>query len=833
MIERRDLGGAWQWRRTDEQQWRAGRVPGSVLCDMLDAGLIGDPYWRENEYATRELMTGDYEYRRAFALTEKEFSFDRAELVLEGVDTLADIRVNGRLAAHVDDMHRTWRLDVKDLLRPGDNELSVTLLSSLNFVREAHKNSDIFYTSTGSIHGNWALRKGHSMFGWDWGPQLVDAGLFRPVYLEFTSGLRLADVRPYQRHENGQVDVYVEVAAESTDGELHGTVRAALTSPEGESLVVESELAGGRCLLRLHVEKPRLWWPNGVGEHPLYRLEVQLLRDGEVCDRREMNIGLRTVRLRTGADRYGSEFAFEVNGVPIFAMGANLIPQDCLLPRITRERTERLARDSAAANMNMLRVWGGGYYLDDDFYDACDRYGILLWHDLMFACNVYTLTPRFEENIIAETEDNVRRLRHHACLALWCGNNEMEVGWATWPRLEGHHPRYKRDYTLIFEGILPRVVARCDGETPWWPSSPSSGGAFYIPDSPDHGDQHYWDVWHSGKPFTAYREHYFRFCSEYGFQSFPSMKTIRAFTLPKDRNIFSRVMESHQKNGTANSKIFTYVAEYFRYPKDLSSVVMISQILQLKAIAYGVEYWRQNRGRCMGSLYWQLNDCWSVASWASLDYFGRWKALHYGARRFYAPRMASAFEKEELSGDIRYFMHNDTLETYHGKLTVRLMDAEMKVIRTCTAEADVPPMTALEVLHVDFEPDLTDGEARCRRLADYRLEIGEKTVSRGTNLFVKPKHFDLPRANMLVEGSEDATDFILTVRSDAFVYCAELDYPDADPVFSDNYFDITDPSGVTVRVEKTQLPGYTLQDAINRLTLRSVRDTYDEGEDSL
>ena len=834
MNKRIPLDGAWQWRRAGDATTRAGTVPGSVLGDMLACGLVDDPYWRDNEYAARELFTADFVYERRFDLTPAALEADEATLVFEGLDTLAEIALNGEPLAATADMHRTYRLPVKGRLAVGENRLTVTLRSPLNFIRREDEANDITYASTGCLHGNAALRKAHYMFGWDWGPQLPDAGIFRPVYLELTDGARIASLRHTQRHANGTVWLTLDCALRRLETDATLAVRFTLTAPDGETTVAELPVAGGdHARVELPVERPRLWWPNGWGGQPLYSVHAELLENGAVIDGRAMRVGLRTLRLCTAPDQWGSEFAFEINGQRIFAMGANLIPEDNLLPRITPQRTRRLVADCAAANFNMLRVWGGGYYPDDSFYDACDEHGILVWQDLMFACNVYALTDAFEENIVAETRDNVARIRHHASLALWCGNNEMEWGWAEWARLSNHHPRYKRDYLIIFERILAGVVAECDGVTPWWPSSPSSGGSYYIPSSPDHGDQHYWEVWHSGKPFTEYRKAHFRFCSEYGFQSFPCMKTIRSFTLPEDRNIFSRVMESHQKNGLANSKIFTYVADYFRYPRNLDAISYISQILQLKAIQYGVEFWRQNRGRCMGSLYWQLNDCWPVASWASIDYFGRWKALHYGARRFYAPLMASAREKEELSGEITYYLHNDTLQAHDLALEVTLRDADFNLLARREVAQTVPPLTALPALFVDFEPLLGDPGLRRRAFASYRMLENGVEISRGSTLFVKPKHFDLPKVGYTVCVTDAGAGFDIHVRATGFSHYTELALTEWDAVFGDNYFDITDETGVHVTLPKTTLPeGTTAGDVRRQLTVRSVRDTYQAEEET-
>lgn len=411
---------------------------------------------------------------------------------------------------------------------------------------------------------------------------------------------------------------------------------------------------------------------------------------------------------------------------------------------------------------------------------------------------------------------------------LWCSNNEMEWLWADEPvRIRGHHPRYKADYLKIFELILPRALQECDDATFFWPSSPSSGGAYDAPNCPDRGDQHYWEVWHSGKPFTEYRTHHFRFCSEYGFQSFPHSKTLATFTLPEDRNIFSEVMESHQKNGMANSKIFTYISDYFLYPKDLDSVAYISQVLQLKAIQYGVEHWRRNRGRCMGSLYWQLNDCWPVASWASIDYFGRWKALHYGARHFYAPVTISACEEEELSPHISYWLHNDTLEPQQRRLEVALLDTDFRVLWQTEGEFTASPLRAVNCIQADFSKWTQEPGCRNHLFARCRMYEGDNLLEERTTLFVKPKHFHYGTPVYHVTARETDDAFLFTVKSDRFCQYTELCFTDLDAVFSDNFFDITSPEGVTVSVSKADLPaGVTADRLLHALTVRSVADSY-------
>jgi len=818
------LDGKWKWRCTDWEEDRDGVVPGTVLSDMLETGVIEDPYWRTNEYPTRELFKKDYVYHRKFTVPEEILQSDELELVFEGLDTIADIYINGTLLASVKDMHRTWRFPIKELLT-SENEILVYFHSSLEYINEKHKNSDIFYTSTGSIHGNGYLRKAHYMFGWDWGPQLPDAGIWRSVYLEYHKVAKLEDVRIRQRHEENQVhlDIQCPVISYKPNSTY---INLRVEAPDGE--IISKEIAGAvDSATTITIDNPKLWWANGYGEQPLYKVELLLMDKDEELDSYSCNIGLRTITVSTDKDQWGNEFAFVLNGQKIFAMGANYIPEDSIIGRNTKERTERLIKDCAHANYNMIRIWGGGYYPDDYLYDACDRYGIIVWQDLMFACNVYDLTDEFEENILAETKDNVVRLRHHACLGLWCGNNEMEWGWRDWGRLEGHRPKYKADYIKIFEMLLPRLVKKYDDQTYYWLSSPSSGGSFDDPNDFNRGDNHYWEVWHSNKPFTEYRNFHFRFCSEYGFQSFPHKKTIDSFCLPEDMNIFSEVMESHQKNGQANSKIFSYISQYYKYPKDMESIAYISQILQLKAIQYGVEHWRRNWGRCMGSLYWQLNDCWPVASWASIDYYGRWKALHYGARRFYKRYMASACEKEELSTNITYHVLNETFEKKTSVLKVRLVDNKFNRLYEMEQEVSSDPFEMKEALTVEFADFIKTEEDKKKLYAEYELVEDGQVVSSGINMFVKPKYYQYEMPQYQVSIEEKANEFEINIKSQVFANYVELYFEDQDCVFSDNYFDITSEEGVAVTVNKDDLVGEVTADQLKeQLRIKSVVESF-------
>ncbi|MGN0764324.1 MAG: glycoside hydrolase family 2 protein, partial [Aristaeellaceae bacterium] len=553
------LNGTWTLRKAGDEQTVPARVPGSVYADLLDAGLMEDPYWRDNEMKALPLMEDDYEYSRSFDVPDALLSSDRVLLRCHGLDTLADIRINGQEAGHADNMHRTWEYDVRRLLHPGANSIAI-LFHSPTRAAEAYYEKTHTQGMVDAMRGFPGIRKAHCMYGWDWGPRLPDAGIWRDIELLGISGGRLAEVMIRQQHGPQCVTLTVHSSVERLSAQAQLQVHVTLRSPEGE---VIAQAEGEDAVLE--VSRPRLWWPNGLGDQPLYQVSVALWHGDTLLEEQTRCIGLRTLTIRREQDAYGESFAHVVNGVPFFAMGADYIPEDCILRRVTPERTRQLLQDAAVAHHNMIRVWGGGYYPGDEFYDQCDRLGLVVWQDLMFSCAVYDLTDAFEENIRREVADNVRRIRHHACLGLWCGNNEMEM-FMQEGRLNPS-PAQQSDYVKMYEYIFPKLLRTLDPDTFYWPASPSSGGGFDEPNAETRGDVHYWDVWHGNKPFTDYRKYQFRYVSEFGFQSFPCLATVERFTLPEDRNVFSYVMEKHQRDAAANGKILAYMAQMYLFPR--------------------------------------------------------------------------------------------------------------------------------------------------------------------------------------------------------------------------------------------------------------------------
>lgn len=800
MTEQVNLGGAWRMREADSETWHSAHVPGSVYADLMADGTMPDPFWRENELDAFERMKKDYVYQRTFTVTEAQLAHPHVELVCEGLDTLAHVSLNGREIAFADNMHITWVWDVKEQLHAGENTLEIRFDSPILYCAKKAEEAP-GWESSDATPGFRHLRKAHCMFGWDWGPRLPDAGIWRPIFLRTWDTARLENALMLQAHHDGVVDVTIrpEITGESAWS-------AEITAPDGEVMIIPETTATEQVIT---IEHPQLWWPNGLGKQPLYRVTVRLATG----DTRTWRIGLRTMTISREKDEWGEEFCHVVNGMKVFAMGADYIPEDNILARVTPERTRRLLEDCKAANFNAIRVWGGGYYPYDAFYDICDELGLMVWQDLMYACAFYDLTPDFERSIRVETQQNVARLRHHASLALICGNNEMEMFMAgansalinhrTWEFVPTY-PHHITDYVKMFEYILPAIVKETAPQTYWWPASPSSGGNFDAPNDENRGDNHYWDVWHGEKPFTEYRKFFFRYASEFGFQSFPCLKSVKQFTLPDDRNIFSRVMERHQRNQAANGKILSYLSQTFRYPNSFDDLLYASQLMQAEAIRYGVEHWRRNRGRCMGAIIWQLNDIWPVASWASIDYYGRWKALHYAAKRFFAPVMISAEEEGELSQNpkineyhpapleksFRLNVCNETLRDVTGEVVWALRTPDGEIVRQNQQTLTIPAMSAKWLDKVDCADASLTGH-----YVSFAFVVDDVALSEGTCIFCAPKHFEFIDPRLTVETHGDT----IIVTSYAYAKQVWLESEDADLLLDDNAFDMN-PGTKVVRV---------------------------------
>lgn len=821
------LNGTWQLSAGHRSLESVDmQIPGTVLSGLLAAGKIKDPFYRTNEDATRALFWKDYVFTRTFDVDEELLAQQHIVLVCEGLDTLAEISINGTFLAKTDNMHRTWKFQAKKLLHPGKNEIQIVFRSVLRFIEdypyEAHKK--INYIPCGSMKGNQLLRKAHSMFGWDWGPQTIDAGIFRDIYLQGYSHARIEDIRIHQQHAKN-VSVQTSITLSES---VPGQKLCVELSEDGADKPLQTKLcktnADGVAAVDFVIENPKLWWPNDYGDQPLYIVRTTLLdEDGTSLESITRRIGLRTLTISQEKDEWGNEFAFCVNGVKIFTRGGNYIPDDCLYTRITEKKLDYILESCRRAHFNCVRVWGGGYYPSDAFYDLCDEKGLIVWQDLMYACNVYDVTDAFAENCRQETYDNVRRLRHHASLGLWCGNNEIESAWDHWGDFQKETPYLRADYIRLFEEVLPKAVQEADGETFYWHSSPSSGGCFDNPDDANRGDTHYWDVWHGQKPFTDYRKYFFRFCSEFGFQSFPCAKTVNSFTLEDDRNIFSRVMESHQKNDAANGKMLYYLSENLRYPKDLTHLLYASQVLQGMAIKYGVDHWRRNRGRCMGTLYWQINDDWPAPSWSSIDYFGRWKALHYMAQKFYAPHAVSMTLEDHRC---HVYFSNESFETTEYSLTLSIRDLSGNVLETYETKGNSPAFSAIETSVVDI---CSWEDQKDDVFLEAVIHTKDQKVLKDVETLVPYKYLNLKNPVISTEAEETNDAFILHISSDCFAPFVALDFDDADVIFSDNFFHLTDKTVQDIIVKKEDiLQGHfeNAEDFRKRLQILSLGTSY-------
>ena len=784
-----------------------GTIPGSVYSFLLDNKLMDDPFYRDNELEALKLMENDFDFSRKFVF---EKTNSPVLLHCDGLDTLCDIYINGKFIAHTDNMHRTYEFDVTDVLLSGENEIKITCLSPNKFVREMQK-KDPVYGCDDALKGHAHLRKASCMMGWDWGPRLPDAGIWKDIYLLTVDSDRIDEIHITQRHDNGKT--FVTPTVKTKIGVADIIVK--VTAPCGCEFTLPANTES-------EIENAMLWWPNGFGEQNLYKFNIELIENGQVVDSDFKRIGLRELKLIREKDQWGESFCHEINGIRFFAMGADYIPEDNIFSRYSKERTYNLIKQCRDCNFNAIRVWGGGIYPHDYFFDACDEYGIVVFNDLMFACMTVPTYQSMHDNIAIEIRENLTRIRHHASIAVISGNNEIEEGVAFWWRGVSNENEIRSNYLKIFEKMIPRIVEEVCPYIPYVPSSPSSFGGLIDPRNQNYGDCHYWEVWHGNKPFTEYRNYHFRYLSEFGFESFPCEKTVNSFTLPEDRNIFSRIMEMHQRCKGANKKILTYLADTFKYPNDFATMLYASQLLQAEAIRYGVEHLRRNRNdeRCMGALYWQLNDIWPVASWASIDYYGRYKALQYVAKRFFAPVMISCEEIGETatrpfvvmqpdfydySTQAKLCVTNETLTDVKGIVNWALRSADSKIIQSGTQEIVVPSLSSVWLDNIDFnKTDVVNN------YLSFEFVVENTVVSEGTVLFTVPKHYNFIDPNLRYEINGDE----ITVYADAYAKSVEIDSPDSDFILSDNYFDMNAGSK-TVKI---------LEGSPKTIKLRSVYD---------
>jgi beta-mannosidase len=828
-----ELRSGWEFRRAGAGGWRPATVPGCVHTDLLANGLIGDPFVGTNEKDLEWIEDEDWEYRTSFEAGSNFLSHERVELQFDGLDTYADVYLNDSLVLVADNMFRRWRVSCAGVLREGGNTLRVRFHSPVAAVREQ------WNSRRNQLPGGPRVltRKAAYQYGWDWAPRFVTSGLWRPARLVAWNEARITELAIIQDNvTESSADFTARLEVESTE-QRTATLTIALDDSRFES--VDVNLAPGRndVSLRFSILEPKLWWTNGLGLQPLYHILAELRSGGDVLDWRAERIGIRTIELVREKDVAGTSFYFRLNGVPVFMKGANYVPQDNFLPRVSSERREDLVASAANAGMNMLRVWGGGVYEEDDFYDLCDEYGILVWQDFMFACAMYPGDSTFLRNVEQEAIDNVTRLRHHPCVALWCGNNEIDEAWHNWgwPREFGYSAadsaRIWGDYRKLFHEILPAVVERFDGERAYWPSSPSYGRA--DPRSLTEGDSHYWGVWHDGEPFEVYAEKIPQFMSEFGFQSLPSPQTIMSFARGEDMRIDSPAMLSHQKHPRGNELIQTYMERYYRVPADFLSFAYVSQLLQAEGIKLGIEAHRRAKPYCMGSLFWQLNDCWPAASWSSIDYGGNPKALYYHAANAFNEVLVSPVIEDDT---VRVYVVSDRLNSFEGRVEIYLMDFFGNVIWESSNDVIVDANSSMCYFEDGVRSVLAEAGANEVVLCAEVFEAGD-LLSRNLLYFAPPKDLDLPRPDIqpihpievilpvvppIRYISPKLPAMSVMLRTDVLAKNVYLSVPGYEGYFTDNYFDMLPGSTVVVRFITNENVG----DISEKIRVTSLTDTY-------
>lgn len=794
------LNGAWTLYKQGDPTPIPATVPGCVHTDLIANGLLEDPFYRDNEKQQMWIGETDWRYERTFTVSAADLAHDRVFLRCHGLDTLATISINGVEIGRADNMFRLWEYDVKNALREGENTITVDFAAPMTYAcrMDAEKGEYPGWVEPMRINSGAWIRKEPCNFGWDWGPKMVTSGIWRNIEIVGYGTARISDVLITQQHHDGEVTLTINLAAERfTDQPIHAEI--SIVEDFHRPIVSRErvELANGRGETSVRIKEPQLWWVNGLGEQPLYSINIELKSDAALLHAEMKRVGLRTLTLERHADEWGESFYFACNGVPFFAKGANWIPASPYPWRGEDPEPYAMLIEAAAnANMNMIRVWGGGVYEDEAFYFNCDRHGIAVWQDFMFACGTYPTTDAdFMANVQAEAEYNIKRLRHHPCMALFCGNNEIEQGMAG----SGWQEKLSwADYALLWDDLLPKLVAELAPQTAYWPGSPHSP----IGDRNDHmnpnaGDTHLWAVWHGKQPFEWYHTRPDRFVSEFGFQSFPEPSTVYEFTLPEDRNITSYVMEHHQRSYIGNGTIIQYMLDWFRLPTSFESLLWLSQILQGMAMKYAVEGWRRNMPRSMGALYWQLNDMWPAPSWSSLDWKGNWKALHYMARRFYAPLLLTGVE-DQAGGTVQVHLTNDQRAVGAGTVEYVVTNARGKVLEQGDFAASVAAGSTAIVGTVDARRWLESHSAR-DVLVWLSLRVGDAVISEDVVMFARPKHLELAKPTISVSAQQVGEGtFDVTLTTDAAALYVWLELPGAK--FSDNFVHLRPGATKTIRV---------------------------------
>ncbi len=783
--EKRLLHQNWTFHQVNTDQAFEAQVPGLVHLDLLQHEQIPDPFYANNEDSVQWIEKKDWIYETTFELeqldTAKEY-----ELVFEGLDTYAEVELNGQNILQADNMFRSWRIDVKSLLQAQKNHLRILFRSPLK-VNADKRSGPPYHKTAGNDAGKEKVsvytRKAPYHFGWDWGPRIVSFGIWRPVYLLEWEKAKFSDIQIYQEAlTEEKATLCAEIRLDQKDtGSYHLKVRDL-----ADNEILAEKSAAQDLSIQWTIQNPQRWWPHNLGDPHLYRWQFEVWENDQLLDQKTIAYGLRTIELVQEEDAIGESFYFKVNGEPVFMKGANYIPSDAMLPRRTKEDIDRLLTDAKAVNMNMLRVWGGGIYEDDYFYQKCDELGILLWQDFMFACSMYPADEPFLSNIRSEVEQNVRRLRNHPSIAVWCGNNEIDVAWHNWGwqlrfLISGkNQDKMWEDYQTIFHRTIPDVLKKTDPSRPYTSTSPLSNWGKLR--NFNDGTMHFWGVWHGRQPFSDYDIYVGRFMSEYGFQSFPDWATIEAFAPPEERRLESKVMKHHQKSYIGNGMIASHTRTYFQKPRDFQDFVYKSQLTQAIGIGRAIRAHRARKGHCMGTLFWQLNDCWPGPSWSSIDYFGRWKALHHQLMEWYADILIVPIQEH---GDLRIKLVSDERKDRRVTLKVTAKNLRGKVLNTAQYELTLPANSASAFADLNWKKFIKWNHRKSTYL-DIGLYEEEKKLAGTLHYFVEPRSLRLksPVVDLKVKGNQVFVTANTLVK-DFYLFSGKRDLR-----FEDNYVDL-------------------------------------------
>lgn len=795
----------WYFKKKEDKNWLPATVPGTVHTDLLDNKIIPDPFFGANEEQLQWIEKEDWDYQTSFLLSEKELSQENIELQFDGLDTYARVYLNNTLILSADNMFRTWKIDVKKQLKVGENKINIHFDSAVKKGKE--QASKLSYTLPGDE--KVFTRKAQYQYGWDWGPRFVTAGIWKEVKLISWNAASISNIKYIQQSLTDN-EANLEFVAE-IKSTVNGTFRLKVNDKLQE---VQLEKGQNSISLNYQIKNPKRWWTNGLGEAYLYPFAISISDKNKVLDKKQLNIGLRTIELIQQKDQIGKSFYFKLNGVPVFMKGANYIPPDSFLPKAKDSIYKNIVKNAADANMNMLRVWGGGVYEADSFYDECDKNGILVWQDFMFACAMYPGDDHFIENVKNEVIDNVNRLQNHPSIAIWCGNNENDEGWKNW----GWQKQYKYsvadstkiwyDYKKLFHEIIPQTL---DSLLPkekniYWPSSPSIGWG--KKESLTEGDSHYWGVWWGMEPFETYRRKVGRFMSEYGFQGMPGIETFRKVANEKDLNFTSEAIKNHQKHPAGYQTIQAYMERDYKVPAKFEDYIYVSQLLQAAGMKSAIEAHRRAKPYCMGSLFWQLNDCWPVTSWSAVDYFGNWKALQYQVKRSFENLLISINEE---GNQCKIYIINDSMESKTGKLELQLIDFDGTVLWSQSSEILIRENSSKHYISIDkaFFSRFNLKQA----VLSAEVILPDSEVQGTLYYFEKPKNLELRKPSILVSRIDENTIEISTntLAKNVFI-SAENTF------FSDNFFDLLPNEKKRIRISnknETVLSIHSLYDTMD------------------